>query len=53
MERGAVLGFVASAATSGVVGGQTNRACGVGVGGPSGPDSDEMDEDGMDTDSND
>jgi len=51
-EHGAVLGFAASAATSGVVGGRTNRACGVGVGGPSGPDSDETDEDGMDTDSN-
>ena len=38
---------------SGVVGGRTNRTCGVGVGGPSGPDSDETDEDGMDTNSDD
>lgn len=50
-ERGAVLGFAASAATSGAVGGRTKRARGVGVGGPGGPDSDETDEDGMGTDS--
>ena len=48
-----VRGFAASAATSGVVGGRTNHARGVGVGRPSGPDSDETDEDGMDTDSDD
>ena len=53
VEHGAVLGFVAGAATSGVVGGQMNRTHGVGVGGPSGPNLDEMDEDGMDTDSDD
>src|SRR5712691_12618171 len=52
-ECGAVLGFAASAATSGAVGGRTNRTHGVGVGGPSGPDSDETDEDGMCTDSDD
>jgi len=50
-ERGAVLGFAASAAASGAVGGRTKRARGVGVGGPGGPDSDETDEDGMGTDS--
>jgi len=48
-----VLGFAASAATSGVVGGQTNCTHSVGVGRPSGPNSDETDEDGMDTDSDD
>jgi len=52
-EHGAVLGFAAGATTSGVVGGQMNHACGVSVGGPSGPNSDETDEDGMDTDSDD
>ncbi len=52
-ECGAVLGFAASAATSGAVGGQTNHTHGIGVGGPGGPDSDEMDEDGMGTDSDD
>ena len=41
-ERGAVLGFAASAAASGAVGGRTKRARGVGVGLP---DSDETDED--------
>ena len=47
-ERGAVLGFAASAAASGAVGGRTKRARGVGVG--SGvPDSDETDEDGMES----
>jgi len=50
-ERGAVLGFAASAAASGAVGGRTKRARGVGVGGPGGPDSDATDEDGMGTDS--
>ena len=50
-ERGAVLGFAASAAASGAVGGRTKRARGVGVGGPGEPDSDETDEDGMGTDS--
>src|SRR5712671_4212945 len=50
-ERGAVLGFAASAAASGAVGGRTKRARGVGVGGSRGPDSDQTDEDGMDTDS--
>jgi hypothetical protein len=44
-ERGAVLGFVASAAASGAVGGRTKRARGVGVGGPGARDSDETDED--------
>jgi hypothetical protein len=43
-----VLGFVASAAASGAVGGRTKRARGVGVG-VGGPDSDETDEDGMDS----
>ena len=47
-ERGAVLGFAASAAASGAVGGRTKRARGVGVGEA---DSDETDEDGMGTDS--
>jgi hypothetical protein len=47
-----VLGFAASAAASGAVGGRTKRARGVGVGGPGGgPDSDETDEDELDTDS--
>ncbi|KAI0287334.1 hypothetical protein BC826DRAFT_54611 [Russula brevipes] len=51
-ERGAVLGFAASAAASGAVGGRTKRARGVGVGGPGGgPDSDETDGDELDTDS--
>ena len=45
-ECGAVLGFAASAAMSGAVGGQTNHTHGVSVGGPGGPDSDETDEDG-------
>jgi hypothetical protein len=44
-ERGAVLGFVASAAASGAVGGRTKRARGVGVGGSGARDSDETDED--------
>jgi hypothetical protein len=44
-ERGAVLGFVASAAASGALGGRTKRARGVGVGGSGGRDSDETDED--------
>lgn len=49
-ERGAVLGFAASAAASDAVGGRTKRARGVGVGGGSGgPDSDETDE--METES--
>lgn len=51
-ERGAVLGFAASAEAAGAVGGRTKRARGVGVGGsPGAPDSDETDEDGMGTDS--
>lgn len=49
-ERGAVLGFAASAAASGAVGGRTKRARGVGVGGSGIPDSDETDEDGMESD---
>ena len=48
-ERGAVLGFAASAAASGAVGGRTKRARGVGVGGSGVPDSDETDEDGMES----
>jgi hypothetical protein len=44
-ERGAVLGFAASAAVSGAVGGRTKRARGVGVGGSGAPDSDMTDED--------
>jgi len=43
-----VLGFAASAAASGAVGGRTKRARGVGVGEA---DSDETDEDGVGTDS--
>jgi hypothetical protein len=50
-ERGAVLGFAASAAASGAAGGRTKRARGVGVGSSGGPDSDETDEDGMETES--
>ena len=50
-ERGAVLGFAASAAASGAVGGRTKRARGVGVGRSGVPDSDETDEDGMGTES--
>ncbi|KAI0246745.1 hypothetical protein BJV78DRAFT_1364651 [Lactifluus subvellereus] len=50
-ERGVVFGFAASAAVSSSVGGQTKRARGVGVGGSGGPYSDEMDEDGMETES--
>ncbi len=48
-ERGAVLGFAASAAASGAVGGRTKRARGVGVGVSGVPDSDETDEDGMES----
>ena len=48
-ERGAVLGFAASAAASGAVGGRTKRARGVGVGGSGVLDSDETDEDGMES----
>jgi hypothetical protein len=50
-ERGAVLGFAASAAASGAVGGRTKRARGVGVGGSGALDSDETDEEGMETES--
>lgn len=50
-ERGAVLGFAASAAASGAAGGRTKRARGVGVGNPNAPDSDETDEDGIETES--
>jgi hypothetical protein len=46
-ERGAVLGFAASTAVSGAVGGRTKCARGVGVGEP---DSDETDDDGVGTD---
>lgn len=44
-----MLGFAASAAASGAVGGRTKRARGVGVGGSGVPDSDETDEDGMES----
>jgi hypothetical protein len=47
-ERGAALGFAASAAVSGAVGGRTKRTQGVGV---HEPDSDETDDDGVGTDS--
>ena len=47
-ERGVVLGFAVSAATSGAVGGRTKHVRGVGV---HEPDSDEMDDDGVGTDS--
>ncbi|KAF8270630.1 hypothetical protein EI94DRAFT_1722135 [Lactarius quietus] len=50
-ERGAVLGFAASAAASGAAGGRTKRARGVGVGNTNAPDSDETDEDGIETES--
>jgi hypothetical protein len=50
-ERGAVLGFAASAAASGAAGGRTKRARGVGVGNSNAPDSDETDEDGIETES--
>lgn len=50
-ERGAVLGFAASAAASGAAGGRTKRARGVGVGNSTAPDSDETDEDGIETES--
>lgn len=46
-----MLGFAASAAASGAVGGRTKRARGVGVGRLGVPDSDETDEDGMGTES--
>jgi hypothetical protein len=46
-ECGAVLGFAASAAVLGAVGGWTKCTQGVGVGEP---DSDEMDDDGVGTD---
>ena len=49
-ERGAVLGFAASAAASGTAG-RTKRARGVGVGNSNAPDSDETDEDGIETES--
>ncbi|KAI0246748.1 hypothetical protein BJV78DRAFT_116963 [Lactifluus subvellereus] len=47
----AVLGFAASAGPSSSVGGRTELARGVGVGGEGGPYSDETDEDGMETES--
>ncbi len=50
-ERGAVLGFAASAAASGAGGGRTKRARGVGVGNSNLPDSDETDEDEIETES--
>ena len=50
-ERGAVLGFAASAAASGAAGGRTKRARGVGVGNLNAPDSDETDVDGIETES--
>ena len=47
-EHGVALGFAASAAVSGAVGGRTKRTQGVGV---HEPDSDETDDDGVGTDS--